>query len=178
MRDRLRAPVSAVIEYSELLLEDAKEQGRADLTSDLVKIHTLGKKLYALVDVSLDETAFVTAKTEREREAFSSNLRHELRTPLNAIIGYSEMLIEDAAADGSDALIPDLEKIRSAGRQFLSCIDELAGFTPAGLGAEGAVAAHPGTGAMVRGIMNDIPIAGYHEAGVHGSCPGKPARGG
>ena len=157
MRDRLRAPVCAVIEYSELLLEDAKEQGRADLVTDLVKIHTLGRKLCALVDVSLDEMSSVTAKTEREREAFSSNLRHELRTPLNAIIGYSEMLIEDAAADGSDALLPDLEKIRSAGRQFLSCIDEIAGFTPAGPGAENAVAAPPGAGAIVRGIMKDIP---------------------
>jgi DNA-binding NtrC family response regulator len=157
-RSRLRAPVSAVIEYSELLLEDAKEQGRTDLASDLMKIHTLGRKLYALVDVGLDETAFVTAKTEREREVFSSHLRHELRTPLNAIIGYSEMLIEDAAADGADALIPDLEKIRSAGRQFLSCIDELAGFTPARPGAAGAVAAPPGTGAIIRGVMNDIPL--------------------
>lgn len=155
MRDRLRAPVSAVIEYSELLLEDAKDQGRADLITDLVKIHTLGKKLYALVDDSLAETAFVNAKTEREREAFSSNLRHELRTPLNAIIGYSEMLIEDVVADGSDAFLPDLEKIRSAGRQFLSCIDEIAGFSPEIPGAQNASAAPPGT--MVKGIMNDIP---------------------
>ena len=144
-RDRLREPVSAIIEYSELLLEDAKQQGRADLTSDLMKIHALGRKLYALVDAGLDETAFGTANTERERAAFSSNLRHELRTPLNAIIGYSEMLLEDAAADGADALIPDLEKIRSAGLQFLSCIDEFAGFTPAG------------PGAVVHNIMKDIP---------------------
>jgi DNA-binding NtrC family response regulator len=147
MRDRLRAPVSAVIEYSALLLEDAKEQGRADLVADLVKIHTLGRKLCALVDVSLDETATV----------FNPNLRHELRTPLNAIIGYSEMLIEDTAADGSDALIPDLEKIRSAGRQFLGYIDEIAGFVPAGVGAPSAVAAPPEAGAKVRGIMTDIP---------------------
>jgi len=150
MRDRMRAPVSAVIEYSELLLEDAKNQGRDDFTSDLMKIHALGRKLYALVDVGLDETAFATAKTEREREAFSSDLRHELRTPLNAIIGYSEMLIEDASAAGADGLVPDLEKIRNAGRQFLSCIDELAGHEK-----KGAAAAPPG--GMMKGVMNDIP---------------------
>ena len=119
MRDRMRAPVNAVIEYSELLLEDAKEQGRDELASDLIKIHALGKRLCAVVDASLDETALAAAKTGREMRVFSANLRHELRTPLNAIIGYSEMLIEDAAADGSNAFVPDLEKIRGAGQQFL-----------------------------------------------------------
>jgi DNA-binding NtrC family response regulator len=150
MRDRMRAPVNAVIEYSRMLLEDAKEQGREDVASDLLKINSLGKKLRALVDTGLDESETAAAKTKRERDVFSGNLRHELRTPLNAIIGYSEMLIEDAAADGSDAYIPDLEKIRSAGRQFLSCIDELAGFA----NAESALS---GVGTMARGIMDEIP---------------------
>jgi DNA-binding NtrC family response regulator len=156
MRDRLRAPVSAVIEYSEMLLEDAKEQGWDDLASDLMKIHTLGKKLCSLVDVSLDDPAIAEAKTERELEAFSSNLRHELRTPLNAIIGYSEMLIEDAEAKGAETFIPDLEKIRAAGRHFLSCIEEIAGFTATKSGDRRALTP-PGTEAMVRGVMNDIP---------------------
>jgi len=128
MRDRLRMPVSAVIEYSEMLLEDAKEQGRGLLIPDLVKIHNLGKKLCALVDASLDETEIAATGKKRMMDAFSSNLRHELRTPLNAIIGYSEMLIEDAALNGADDLIPDLEKIRLAGRHFLTCIEEIAGY--------------------------------------------------
>jgi len=153
MRDRLRAPVSAIIGYGELLLEDAREQGRADLTVDLTKIHSLGRKLYSLVDASLDETALLTERTE----TFSSNLRHELRTPLNAIIGYSELLIEDAIADGSEAFVSDLEKIRSAGKQFLSGIDEISGFTSAGPGAANPAAALSETKAMVSGIMKDIP---------------------
>ena len=157
LRDRMRAPVSAVIEYSELLLEDAQEQGRIDLIADLTKIRLLGRKLFALVEVGLDEAVFATAGTEREREALNSNLRHELRTPLNAIIGYSELLIEDAAVNGAAALIPDLEKIRGAGRQFLCCIDEIAGLVPAGLEAGSAVAAPSATGAMVRSVIEEIP---------------------
>lgn len=51
-------------------------------------------------------------------------LRHELRTPVNHIIGYSEMLIEEAEEQGYDTLIPDLERIRVAGRQLLGLIDE------------------------------------------------------
>ena len=37
-------------------------------------------------------------------------MTHELRTPLNAIIGYSEMLDEDADAEGIDWIQEDLKK--------------------------------------------------------------------
>jgi signal transduction histidine kinase len=40
-----------------------------------------------------------------------SHLRHELHTPLNHIIGYSEMLLEDAADDGNAALEPGLRQV-------------------------------------------------------------------
>ena len=32
---------------------------------------------------------------------FLAKMSHELRTPLNAVIGYSEMLLEDAEAEGA-----------------------------------------------------------------------------
>jgi DNA-binding response OmpR family regulator len=54
-----------------------------------------------------------------------SSLRHELRTPLNAIIGYSEMLLEDAEHGGLEDLIPDLQKIRTAGRDLLAVINDI-----------------------------------------------------
>ena len=54
-----------------------------------------------------------------------ANLRHELRTPLNAIIGYSEMLLEDAEAQGWDAWVPDLQKTRAAGRQLLDLVNHI-----------------------------------------------------
>ncbi len=64
-----------------------------------------------------------TASTSKSQ--FLANMSHELRTPLNAIIGYSEMLQEQAEAEGdkASAYVPDLEKIRSAGRHLLSLIN-------------------------------------------------------
>lgn len=63
-----------------------------------------------------------------DRELFEERLsktRHDLRTPLNHIIGYCEILIEDAEDEGSDALIPDLEKVQSAGQQLLELMGSL-----------------------------------------------------
>ena len=52
-------------------------------------------------------------------------MSHELRTPLNAIIGYSEMLYETAQDEGQDEFLPDLAKIRDAGRHLLGLINDI-----------------------------------------------------
>ena len=59
----------------------------------------------------------------RAKSAFLANMSHELRTPMNAIIGYSEMLAEDAEDDGYEELVPDLDKINTAGKH-LSVVDQ------------------------------------------------------
>ena len=52
-------------------------------------------------------------------------LRHELRTPLNHIIGYSEMLLEDAAKDDSAALEPGLSRVHEHAQQLLNIVNDL-----------------------------------------------------
>ena len=63
------------------------------------------------------------------KSQFLANMSHELRTPLNAIIGYSEMLIEEAAELGQESFVPDLAKIRVAGRHLLSLINDILDFS-------------------------------------------------
>ncbi len=50
------------------------------------------------------------------KSQFLANMSHELRTPLNAVIGYSEMIQEEAEDLHADTLVPDLEKIHTAGK--------------------------------------------------------------
>jgi PAS domain S-box-containing protein len=64
-------------------------------------------------------------QANRAKSAFLANMSHELRTPLNAIIGYSELLCEDAEADGSQEMLEDLDKIYSAGKHLLSLINNV-----------------------------------------------------
>ncbi len=76
------------------------------------------------------EDALLVAKeaaetASRAKSAFLANMSHELRTPLNAIIGYSEMLIDEAAEEGFADLLPDLDKIRSAGSHLLGLINDV-----------------------------------------------------
>ncbi len=72
------------------------------------------------------EIAFREAQTaSNSKSVFLANMNHELRTPLNAIINYSEMLQEEAEDEGLDDFIPDLEKIRTAGKNLLNWVDEI-----------------------------------------------------
>ncbi len=59
------------------------------------------------------------------KSAFLANMSHELRTPLNAIIGYSELLIEDAASAGQVTCAADIGKIIAAGKHLLALINDV-----------------------------------------------------
>ncbi len=76
------------------------------------------------------QEAMQTAKdaaeaANRTKSLFLANMSHELRTPLNAIIGYSEMLAEDAAAQGQTQTVDDLKKINQAGKHLLTLINDI-----------------------------------------------------
>ncbi len=61
----------------------------------------------------------------RAKSAFLANMSHELRTPMNAIIGYSEMLLEEADELTKEEFLPDLERIRNAGKHLLDLINDI-----------------------------------------------------
>jgi PAS domain S-box-containing protein len=100
-------------------------------------IHDEAGKPLRLTGIAIDiterkqvESALLKSKqaaedASRAKSQFLANMSHELRTPLNAIIGYSEMLQEDAEDLGYDDFLPDLEKIRSAGKHLLSLINDI-----------------------------------------------------
>ena len=59
------------------------------------------------------------------KTTFLANMSHELRTPLTSVLGYTELLQERAAKCGYEDFIPDLEKIRAAGKDLVTMINEV-----------------------------------------------------
>lgn len=64
-------------------------------------------------------------EANQTKSQFLANMSHELRTPLNAVILYSELLMEEAEDIGVQGFLPDLEKIRNAGKHLLSLINHV-----------------------------------------------------
>ena len=84
----------------------------------------------ARLEAEEQKQAAEAAKLEAEsasqiKSAFLANMSHELRTPMNAIIGYSEMLIEESEEMEPAEMVPDLEKIHSAGKHLLGLINDI-----------------------------------------------------
>ena len=59
------------------------------------------------------------------KSQFLANMSHELRTPLNAVIMYSELLQEESEDRELDDFIPDLQRIRTAGKHLLELVNSL-----------------------------------------------------
>ncbi|MBW4553078.1 MAG: hypothetical protein KME35_18495 [Aphanocapsa sp. GSE-SYN-MK-11-07L] len=90
------------------------EQKVSDRTAQLVK---------AMQEA--DQARSAAEAANQSKSTFLANMSHELRTPMNAIIGYSEMLIEEAAEREPAEFVPDLEKIQIAGKHLLSLINDI-----------------------------------------------------
>ncbi len=83
------------------------------------------------------------------KSQFLTSMSHELRTPLNAIIGYSEMLMEEAEADGRDSDIADLQRVLSSARQLLHLINDILDLSKIEAGRMDAIASEFDVAALV-----------------------------
>ncbi len=68
MSHELRTPMNAIIGYSEMLTEEAEEQGQEDFVPDLKKIHQAGSHLLGLINDILDLSKVEAGKMEAYAE--------------------------------------------------------------------------------------------------------------
>jgi PAS domain S-box-containing protein len=76
-------------------------------------------------EAELLEARDAAETANRAKSRFLASMSHELRTPLNAIMGYSYLLKEEAAEMRQERMIPDLDRIRAAGKHLLDLINEI-----------------------------------------------------
>ena len=72
MSHELRTPLNAIIGYSELLQEQAEDDGLNDYLADLGKIHTAGHHLLQLINAVLDLSKVEAGKTTLFLETFAA----------------------------------------------------------------------------------------------------------
>ena len=72
MSHELRTPLNAIIGYSEMLEEQASDEGRTDAVADLQRIRTAGRHLLGLINDVLDLSKVEAGRTELVFETIDS----------------------------------------------------------------------------------------------------------
>ena len=129
VRQELSAPAIAIMGYAEMLMDDAVQANRAQITDDLQRILDASRNLHRLILSLLDPAAIHQARGSTDLSEYRRTLRHDLRTPINAIKGYGEMLREDAADGNAGTLVSDLDKLLGEATLLLDRIDGLVTFS-------------------------------------------------
>ncbi len=73
----------------------------------------------------LQRAAIEAGRASTAKSEFLAKMSHELRTPLNAVIGYSQMLLEEAADRGDDENTADFQKILTSGQHLLRLVNNV-----------------------------------------------------
>ena len=128
VRQDFSAPISAIMGYAEILIEDAPRSGLEHWAADLGKMYQAGLDLQTLVHDLLDPDVLARRASDSGYDDFKSKLRHDLRTPLTALKGYGEMLLEDAQGASADSFMEDLQKLLNAVKRLLARLDSLVEF--------------------------------------------------
>ena len=126
-----RTPIpadAAIARLRAIVGERSRDQLMADVQEQNVELEkhrqhledTVAKRTVQLRD-AIDEAE----SANQAKSQFLANMSHELRTPMNAIVGYTEMLVEDAADSGQEETVPDLERILAASKHLLTLINDV-----------------------------------------------------
>ena len=113
MSHELRTPLNAIIGYSELLLEEAEDQGDETYIDDLRKIQSAGKHLLALINDILDLSKIEAGKMEFHLETFDvAKMIADVTVTIQSLAEKnSNKLVVECAVD-TGKMHCDLTKVR------------------------------------------------------------------
>lgn len=111
MSHELRTPLNAIIGYSEMLKEEADEEGNAGFTEDLGRIHHAGKHLLNLINDILDLSKIEAGKMEIYLETFDiPTMVQDVLTTVSPLMESNGNRLESFVPQGT--MRTDITKLR------------------------------------------------------------------
>ena len=121
MSHELRTPLNAIILYSELLQEEAEDQGQQASITDLQKIQSSGKHLLELINDILDLSKIEAGKMSLAVDTFEIRMMFdELLDTAAPLIQKNHNTLNVRCADGIGTMEADLTKTRQILLNLLS----------------------------------------------------------
>jgi PAS domain S-box-containing protein len=121
MSHELRTPMNAILGYSEMLMEDAEDQGQEDFIPDLQKIHTAGKHLLGLINEILDLSKIEAGKMDLFLESFDvAGMINDVASTLKPLVEKNANTLQVHLAPDLGTMHADLTKVRQSLFNLLS----------------------------------------------------------
>ncbi|PPT05718.1 Circadian input kinase A [Geitlerinema sp. FC II] len=113
MSHELRTPLNAIIGYSEMLGEDAQDEGYDDIAADLNKIRAAGQHLLSLINDILDISKIEAGRMDLYIESFDiSSLLAEVQATTVPAIENNNNQFQLSGEGDLGAMCADLTKVR------------------------------------------------------------------
>jgi signal transduction histidine kinase/CheY-like chemotaxis protein len=132
MSHELRTPLNAIIGYSEMLVEEAVEEGHArpGLITDLERIRSAGKHLLGLINDILDLSKIEAGKMEVTAESFElSAILHEVADTVEPLVARGGNVLRRQFATNLGCMLADVTRVREI---LLNLLGNAAKFTEHG----------------------------------------------
>ena len=142
MSHELRTPMNAIIGYSEMLMEDAEDEGNEDAADDLKKIHSAGTHLLSLINDVLDLAKIESGKMDLYLETFEvPGMVGEVVSTIDTLVKKNGNRLQVEVDEAIGEMQADITKVRQA---LLNLLSNAAKFTHEGV-----------IGLMVQGEQED-----------------------
>ena len=121
MSHELRTPLTAIIGFSEILLNEAKSEGRTEQAEDLTRINDSAGHLLGLINDILDLSKIEAQKMELRVEEFSiEELIRDVTTTLRPLINQKFNSLEVVCPDDIGSICADQVKVKQCLLNLLS----------------------------------------------------------
>ncbi|MCH8989916.1 MAG: GAF domain-containing protein [Chloroflexi bacterium] len=121
MSHELRTPLNAIIGYSEMLQEEAQDQGYEDFNEDLERIHGAGKHLLGLINDVLDISKIEAGGMDIYLETFPiAPMIQDVMTTIQPLVDNNSNTLEIDCPDSVGSIHADMTKVRQSLFNLLS----------------------------------------------------------
>ena len=130
MSHELRTPLNAILGYSEMLQEEAEDQGVPDFVPDLQKINSAGRHLLSLINDILDISKIEAGKMELYVEEFDvAILLAEVESTVRPLVEKNENVLVVERRGDLSVMRNDVTKVRQC---LFNLVSNAAKFTQDG----------------------------------------------
>lgn len=121
MSHELRTPMNAIIGYSEMLLEDAEDEGDEDAAGDLKKIHGAATHLLSLINDVLDLAKIESGRMDLYLECFDiPKLVKDVVATIDTLVKKNGNRLEVELDESIGSMRADVTKVRQGLFNLLS----------------------------------------------------------